>query len=288
MPEEHNRIHQHEHHSHSEFDHEAILGSVKEAEEFDHLSPEESKKRLSILLTKMDVNADHNIDRSELHAWIMRSFKMLSEEEANERFEDADEDSNGEVTWIEYAKNSFGDDTDFSDDHLEGAQEKLIRNEKIMFEAADNNKDGKLDRGEFLVFQFPEENPAMHPHLLAQTLEEKDKDSDGFINFEEFLDRKETDSPEKEYLIVQEQKFNGEFDKDGDGRLNSAEILSWITPNNEDIAKDEVDHLFASADDDHDDLLSYEEILDHHDIFVGSEATDYGDHLHNMHLFDEL
>ena len=53
------------------------------------------------------------------------SGRMLSEEEANERFEDADEDSNGEVTWIEYAKNSFGDDTDFSDDHLEGAQEKV-------------------------------------------------------------------------------------------------------------------------------------------------------------------
>lgn len=55
-----------------------------------------------------------------------------------------------------------------------------------------------------------------------------------------------------------------------------------------DIAKDEVDHLFASADDDHDDLLSFDEILEHHDVFVGSEATDYGDHLHNMHLFDEL
>lgn len=55
-----------------------------------------------------------------------------------------------------------------------------------------------------------------------------------------------------------------------------------------DIAKDEVDHLFASADDDHDDLLSFEEILEHNDVFVGSEATDYGDHLHNMHLFDEL
>lgn len=59
-----------------------------------------------------------------------------------------------------------------------------------MFEAADNNKDSKLDRAEFLVFQFPEENPAMHPHILAQTLEERDKDADGFINFEEFLDRK--------------------------------------------------------------------------------------------------
>ncbi|KAJ1520096.1 hypothetical protein ONE63_004318 [Megalurothrips usitatus] len=287
LPDEHNRIHR-EHQSHSEFDHEAILGSVKEAEEFDHLSPDESKRRLGILLSKMDVNGDKNIDRSELHAWIMRSFKMLSEEEAGDRFEDADEDSNGFVTWLEYAKNSFGEDTDFSDDHLEGAHEKLMKNEKVMFEAADSNKDGKLDRAEFLIFQFPEENPAMHPHLLAQTLEEKDKDSDGFINFEEFLDRKEGESPEKEYIIVQEQKFNGEFDKDGDGRLNSAEILSWITPNNDDIAKDEVDHLFASADDDHDDLLSYNEILEHYDVFVGSEATDYGDHLHNMHLFDEL
>ena len=35
---------------HSEFDHEAILGSVKEAEEFDHLAPAESKRRLSLLV----------------------------------------------------------------------------------------------------------------------------------------------------------------------------------------------------------------------------------------------
>lgn len=59
----------------NEFDHEAILGSVKEAEEFDHLSPEESKKRLSILLLKMDINNDKVIDRKELKAWILRSFK---------------------------------------------------------------------------------------------------------------------------------------------------------------------------------------------------------------------
>ena len=55
------------------------------------------------------------------------------------------------------------------------------------------------------------------------------------------------------------------------------------------IADEEVEHLFASADDDHDALLSFDEILDHHDVFVGSEATDYGDHLNNIHRFqDEL
>ncbi|KAG0711412.1 Reticulocalbin-2 [Chionoecetes opilio] len=59
-----------------------------------------------------------------------------------------------------------------------------------------------------------------------------------------------------------------------------------LTPD-EDIAEDEVDHLFGSADDDGDDLLSFLEVLDHHDVFVGSEATDYGDHLHNLDRFED-
>lgn len=58
----------------SEFDHEAIIGSVKEAEEFDQLSPAESKRRLAILATRMDLNSDDHIDRHELKAHILRSF----------------------------------------------------------------------------------------------------------------------------------------------------------------------------------------------------------------------
>lgn len=58
-----------------EFDHEAILGSVKQAEEFDQLSPEESKRRLGFLVKKMDLNRDEFIDRHELKAHILRSFK---------------------------------------------------------------------------------------------------------------------------------------------------------------------------------------------------------------------
>lgn len=54
-----------------------ILGSVKQAEEFDKLTPEESKRRLAILLTKMDLNNDKQIDRHELHAWILRSFRYV-------------------------------------------------------------------------------------------------------------------------------------------------------------------------------------------------------------------
>ena len=45
----------------------------------------------------------------------------------------------------------------------------------------------------------------------------------------------------------------------------------------------QVDHLFSGADDDGNDVLSFDEVLKNHDLFVGSEATDYGDHLHNLH-----
>lgn len=58
---------------------------------------------------------------------------------------------------------------------------------------------------------------------------------------------------------------------------------------NSDVATDEVNHLFAASDNDGDERLSYEEIIDNHDLFVGSEATDYGDHLQNIDKFrDEL
>lgn len=60
----------------TEFDHEAMLGSVKEAEEFHQLSPEESKRRLEILVSeKIDTNKDQFIDKHELKAHILRSFK---------------------------------------------------------------------------------------------------------------------------------------------------------------------------------------------------------------------
>lgn len=55
------------------------------------------------------------------------------------------------------------------------------------------------------------------------------------------------------------------------------------------IAAEETKHLLAAADDDHDHLLSFDEIINSHDLFVGSEATDFGEHLQNIHsIIDEL
>lgn len=154
------------------------------------------------------------------------------------------------------------------------------------FTAADSNKDGLLDHEEFGKFHSPEEHPEMFPIILSQTLRDKDSNKDGKIDFQEFVGETAKDQ-DKEWLLVEKEKFDESFDRDGDGILNNNEILGWIVPSNDDVATEEVDHLFAASDDDHDDRLSYLEIIEKYDIFVGSEATDYGDHLQNIHHFDD-
>ncbi|XP_014256660.1 reticulocalbin-2 [Cimex lectularius] len=270
---------------HSEFDHEAILGSVKDAEEFDTLSPEESKRRLKILLVKMDLNKDNFIDRNELRAWILRSFKMLSEEESNDRFEDADENNDGKVSWEEYKSDVYGSDEDLEHE-LNSEEQTLLKHDQVMFKAADKNNDGFLERHEFVPFSHPEESPEMLPLILQNTLEEKDTNKDGEIDFQEFVGSK-GEMHDKQWLLSEKEKFDSEYDKDKDGKLGPNEILSWVVPSNSEIAEEEVEHLFASSDDDHDNLLSFEEVLKNHETFVGSEATDYGEHLHNIHHFED-
>ncbi|XP_060519044.1 reticulocalbin-2 isoform X2 [Cylas formicarius] len=213
---------------HSEFDHEAILGSYKEAGEYDHLPPEEAKKKLKILLSKMDLTHDGLIDKKELKAWILRSFKMLSEEEAIERLEDADENNDGVVTWTEYVSDTYGAGEDAESINMHGESSDLITEDKELWKAADKNNDNLLDSQEWIAFSNPEEHPDMIPLILEQTLKSKDKDGDKVITFQEYIAERGNDLS-KEALQAEKVKFD-EYDKDGDGKLFGSEILSWIVP----------------------------------------------------------
>lgn len=278
-----------EHDAH--WDHEAILGSHKVAQEFDDLSPQEAKKRLRILAGKMDRNGDGFVDKTELRQWIVRSFRMLSREDSDDRLEDADQDEDNHISWDEHKHAEFEgvdeDSTDTSDpETLDDLQ--MLFEDKVLFKAADFNGDNKLNGDEYFAFTHPEDNMGrMRQALLTNTKMEKDKNKDGKIDFQEFIGDRGKDH-DKTWLKDEKFRYDTDLDTDHDGSLGDAEIVAWIVPRDEDVAEDEVKHLFASTDDDHDDKLSIDEIVKHHDVFVGSEVTDYGDHLHRPKIVDEL
>lgn len=204
-----------------------------------------------------------------------------------------DQDGDDQVTWKEYLLDVYAmEDENVKKPVIEfdsyEEEQKMIRDDKEMFEAADTNRDGMLNSEEFVLFQNPEENPQMLPVVLEQNMRDKDTNRDGKIDFKEFVGES-AENRDKEWLITEKDRFDTVYDLNSDGVLSGNEVLSWIVPSNDVIASDEVDHLFVSTDEDHDDRLSYLEILNNYETFVGSEATDYGDHLQNInHLTDEL
>ncbi|CAK9134965.1 unnamed protein product, partial [Ilex paraguariensis] len=112
----------------------------------------------------------------------------LSDEEATERFQDADANKDGKISWKEQLSDSFGEETDFDEASLE--DEMLLKADKKLFQAADSNGDGVLDATEYKRFCNPEDFADMLPILLTNTLDEKDLNKDGLISFEEFVGNK--------------------------------------------------------------------------------------------------
>ena len=51
------------------------VGSSDEVDEYSNLPPEEAKRRLAVLVQRMDLNSNGYVDKQELQLWIENSFK---------------------------------------------------------------------------------------------------------------------------------------------------------------------------------------------------------------------
>ena len=80
--------------------------------------------------------------------------------------------------------------------------------------------------------------------------------------------------------MLEKKEFLEKRDKDGDGMLNIEELGKWLQPENKSSGMLEAEHLIRVADMDKDGLLSRDEITRNYQVFVGSQATDYGRMLH--------
>ncbi|KAF7627234.1 hypothetical protein Mgra_00009466 [Meloidogyne graminicola] len=262
-------------------DHKAILGSEKQAEEFGDLPPNESKKRLRILALRMDVDKDGFISPDELSEWVHNSLISVDNEETKERFDDIDTNKDGSITWSEYTQEAFGISAEDDDKKILSDSDdlKLLEEDRIYFSAADLDGDLRLNFTEFEAFQNPEHAEHMHDSLIQNTLAEKDTNKDGKIDLSEFMGDLVNEHLKSEWYLSEQTRFQNEYDKNKDGILEGEELRAWLVPDLWQTAKHEANHLIESADSNKDGKLSIDEVVNAYKLFVGSEVTNYGEHL---------
>lgn len=268
-----------------EYDHEAFLGKDA-ARDYEGLSPEESKKRLGQLYDRIDKNADGKVDEDELKNWIKYTQNKYIWEDAKKQMKTNDENMDGYVDWEEYKKTTYGfiaDDEDTAKQYNE-----MIGRDERRFKRADKDNSGKLNREEFTSFLHPENDEDMKGIVVEETIDDIDKDKDGFISLDEYVgdlwpeeDREKEAEPE--WVKTEKQQFKDYRDKNKDGKMDKEEVAAWILPPEYDHIDSEAKHLIAEADADNDGKLSKDEMVDKHNVFVGSQATDFGEALKYLH-----
>ncbi|EDW18110.2 calumenin-B [Drosophila mojavensis] len=271
----------------TQFDHEAFLGA-DEAKKFDELTPEESKRRLGLIVDRIDENKDGFIDLAELKAWIQYTQRRYIDEDVDRVWRQHNPNNESTIDWEVYRKTVYGFMDSLDKDELEREEngisyKKMLSRDRRRWAVADQDLDDKLTREEFTAFLHPEEHPAMRDVVLKETTEDLDKDNDGKISIDEYIGDMYRPSgpnePEPEWVLSERESFSIHRDTDGDGYLTELEIRQWIVPNDYDTAETEAKHLIFESDSDHDQKLTKEEVLDKYDIFVGSQATDFGEAL---------
>jgi len=277
----------HDHdHGNFDYDHEAFLGD--EAEEFDELDPEESQRRLAIIAEKIDEDNDGYITIPELQKWIKATQERYIDEDVEKQWETNKPEEKETINWGEYRNAIYGflDGTDMEEDEEHGfSYKEMEARDNRRWLLADVDQDGELTKQEFQAFLHPEHAEHMRDIVVTETFEDIDKDKDGKISMEEYIGdmyHGQDGEEEPDWVGSEREQFTKFRDRNGDGHMDMDEVKAWIIPPDFDHSEAEAKHLVFEADADQDNMLTKEEILDKYDLFVGSQATDFGEAL-NRH-----
>jgi len=269
----------------AKYDAEAFLGK-EDAKDAGDLSPEKAKERLAKLVPKIDKNGDGEITEEELkkHIKFMQERFVTNDVLRTwKQYDKTDLTDDDQLTWKSYRARVYGKE----DGEISPEYTKMIKRDERRWKIADENGDEKISKKEYECFMHPEDCDRMKDIVVKETSEDIDKDADGFVTLEEYINDmyRPKDYPdlapgtEPDWVKSEREMFAEHRDKNGDGKLDMKEMREWITPTGFDHSEAEAHHLIHMADDDKDNKLSLDEIQTHYDIFVGSQATDYGDQL---------
>lgn len=250
---------------------------MNEAEDFQKKFPEETKRRLGVLVDKFDKDKDGNVTVEELTSWIDLIHKDHIRRDVEREWKIRNPDQVQNLPWPQYKKNVYGVLSVGKTKNMDSQSiNEMIKGEQRRWGFADMDKDGALNVVEFQAFLHPESDERMGDVVLMEIIEDMDSDLDGSVNLEEYLADIVTDEDEENIIEHERNNFSDNLDLDKNGVLDKEEVRKWLIPVQYDYARGEAEFLVTVCDDDKNKVLSKTEIVNHYTKFTGSQATDYG------------
>ncbi|KAK2506709.1 hypothetical protein MC885_000290 [Smutsia gigantea] len=215
----------------------------------------------------MDRAGDGNgwVSLAELRSWIAHTQQRHIRDSVSAAWDTYDTDRDGRVGWEELRNATYGHYAPGEEFHdVEDAEtyKKMLARDEQRFRVADQDGDSMATREELTAFLYPEEFPHMRDIVIAPGEEEP------------------------AWVQTEREQFRDFRDLNKDGRLDGSEVGHWVLPPAQDQPLVEANHLLHESDTDKDGRLSKAEILGNWNMFVGSQATNYGEDLTRHH--DEL
>jgi Ca2+-binding EF-hand superfamily protein len=164
-----------------DYDHDAFLGE-DQANEFDELTPEESQRRLAVIVDRIDENGDGLVSVEELARWIKFTQTRYTTDDVQRQWASHKVEGKETISWAEYRHNVYGFLDEEGQEQEDGfSYQQMETRDARRWTMADQDHSGELDIQEFSAFLHPEDAEHMRDIVVTETLEDIDKDGDGKV-----------------------------------------------------------------------------------------------------------